>query len=43
LSFNILFEKKNLSKTIRVAWYLYKHWEFLLLFKHSLNIARTPH
>jgi hypothetical protein len=39
LSFNILFENKNESKTIRVTWYLYKQWEFLLLFKHSLNIA----
>ena len=39
LSLNILFENKNESKTIRVTWYLCKHWEFLLLFKHSLNIA----
>jgi hypothetical protein len=40
LSFNILFENKYLSKTIRVTWYLYKQWEFLLLFKHSLNIKQ---
>jgi hypothetical protein len=30
VSFNILFENKNYSKTIRVTWYLYKmmfsHW-----------------
>jgi hypothetical protein len=35
MSFNILFENKNESKTIRVTWYLYKQWEFLLLIKHS--------
>jgi hypothetical protein len=33
------FLNKNESRTIRVTWYLYKQWEFLLLFKHSLNIA----
>jgi hypothetical protein len=26
-------------KQLRVTWYLYKQWEFLLLIKHSLNIA----
>jgi hypothetical protein len=42
LSFNILFKNKNWSKTIRVTWYLYRQWEFLLLMKHSLNIANNP-
>jgi hypothetical protein len=50
LSFNILFENKNSSKTIRVTWYLYKQWEFLLLFKRKkyktvcaeLAFAKSP-